>query len=128
MVVRGKIVNRPSDGRERWVSSAVLILDGPDRRERIAGAEPAAVIGEKDGNEMAGAGRRFATRRGPDARISVILSLYDPASTGGWLDAVDRGLFGGRGLPPGLRILLRDVRASGWTQGARYPARSTRPG
>jgi len=30
MVVRGKVVNRPSDGNERSIASALLILPGPD--------------------------------------------------------------------------------------------------
>ena len=33
MVVRDKVVNRPSDGRERGISSAVLVLPGPDPGE-----------------------------------------------------------------------------------------------
>jgi exopolysaccharide biosynthesis protein len=34
MVIRGKVVNRPSDGRERSISNAVLVLPGPDPGER----------------------------------------------------------------------------------------------
>jgi len=30
MVVRGEVVNRPSDGHERSISSALLVLPGPD--------------------------------------------------------------------------------------------------
>jgi len=120
MVVRGKVVNRPSDGHERPRSTAVLILDGPDGGEWIVGLgiEPAPEA-EAGRPLLAGSGRVF---RGPASA-----GLYDPASTGGMLDAVDRGLFGGRGLPPGLRILLRGFRAS-WTEGATFPARSTRRG
>jgi exopolysaccharide biosynthesis protein len=33
MVVQGEVVNRPSDGRERSISSAILILPGPDPGE-----------------------------------------------------------------------------------------------
>lgn len=33
MVVEGEIVNRPSDGRERHISNAVLVLPGPDPGE-----------------------------------------------------------------------------------------------
>jgi hypothetical protein len=128
MVVRGKVVNRPSDGYERPRSTAVLILDGPDPGERIAATEPTAEISASDSeSQMAGAERRLATGRGPGAGVWGVLSLYDPGSTGGLLDAVDRGLFGGRGLPPSLRIVLRGIRASGWNEGAIYPARSTRP-
>jgi exopolysaccharide biosynthesis protein len=33
MVVKGKVVNRPSDGRERRITNAVLILPGADPGE-----------------------------------------------------------------------------------------------
>jgi exopolysaccharide biosynthesis protein len=33
MVVEGELVNRPSDGRERAISNAILILPGPDPGE-----------------------------------------------------------------------------------------------
>jgi exopolysaccharide biosynthesis protein len=33
MVVKGKVVNRPSDGRERRITNAVLILSGADPGE-----------------------------------------------------------------------------------------------
>lgn len=33
MVVRGEVVNRPSDGHERAISSAILVLPGPDPGE-----------------------------------------------------------------------------------------------
>ncbi len=33
MVVQGEIVNRPSDGRERRISNAILVLPGPDPGE-----------------------------------------------------------------------------------------------
>ena len=36
MVVRGKVVNRPSDGKERAIANAVMILPGGDRNQRIA--------------------------------------------------------------------------------------------
>jgi hypothetical protein len=132
MVVRGKIVNRPSDGWERWVSSGVLILDGADPGERIgvpAGTEQAAGSpGEEPEGEKTAERGPLITGGGPNAGVSGALALYDPASTGGMLDAVDRGLFGGRGLPPGLRTLLREVRASGWIEGGTYRARFTTSG
>lgn len=36
MVVRGKVVNDPSDGRERSIANALMILPGADRNQRIA--------------------------------------------------------------------------------------------
>ena len=33
MVVDGEVVNRPSDGRERHITNAVLVLPGPDPGE-----------------------------------------------------------------------------------------------
>ena len=33
MVVNGEIVNRPSDGRQRQLSNAILVLPGPDPGE-----------------------------------------------------------------------------------------------
>jgi Tol biopolymer transport system component len=119
MVVRGKVVNRPSDGHERPRSTAVLILDGPDRGERIASPAGAALEGE--GSEEATPVRRVVGGGGPASGGGPAVSaLRDAASTGGLLDAMDRGLFGGRGLPPALRLLLRDLRVSGWIDGATY--------
>jgi hypothetical protein len=99
MVVGGKIVNRPSDGTERAVSSAILVLPGRDRGEHI---------------------RPFRSGGGGSSKPSALLpgvsvpgpSMLDPASTGGLLDAMARGLFGGR-LPPKLRPTLQAFRASG---------------
>ncbi len=34
MVVKGEVVNRPSDGHERAISNAILVLPGPDPGER----------------------------------------------------------------------------------------------
>lgn len=36
MVVNGDVVNRPSDGSERYVSSALLLLPGPDPQPTVA--------------------------------------------------------------------------------------------
>ena len=33
MVVNGEVVNRPSDGRQRQPSNAILVLPGPDPGE-----------------------------------------------------------------------------------------------
>ncbi|HEX9824155.1 MAG TPA: phosphodiester glycosidase family protein [Actinomycetota bacterium] len=83
MVVRGKVVNRPSGGSERSVSSAVLVLRSS---EGAAASRPA-----------------HAGRPGVSSA-----ALLDPASTGGLLDALARGTFGPRvDLPPALLRALR---------------------
>jgi hypothetical protein len=124
MVIRGRIVNRPSDGSQRSVSSAVLILDGTDRGEWIrAPLDPAsaAVLPGEASDPDTTRGNLPVTGGGRVSRRARSPALFDPASTGGMLDAVDRGLFGGRGLPPALRVLLRGLRASGWSEGPRDP-------
>ncbi|HEX6261492.1 MAG TPA: phosphodiester glycosidase family protein, partial [Actinomycetota bacterium] len=69
MVVRDRLVNRPSDPTgERAVSSAVLLLRGRDRQPRPE--EPA-----------------------PLGLSSAKASLDDPASTGGLLEALERDAF-----------------------------------
>ena len=90
MVVKGKVMNVPSDGNERKVSSAVLVLNGPDAEEEL-GAEqaPAAPpsLGGIGGSEAA---------------------LLDPGSTGGLLEAMAAGTFGAPArLPRALRLALR---------------------
>jgi hypothetical protein len=132
MVVRGKVKNRPSDGRERPRSSAVLILDGGDPGERIRAqaimdATTASPMELTPGDETVRRGG--FTREGSELRReSGASAFYDPGSTGGLLDAVDRGLFGARGLPPELRSLLRVIRSSGWREAGTSRARSTTSG
>jgi hypothetical protein len=91
MVVNGKVVNKPSDDRERAVSSAVMILGGRDR------GDPLSI--------------RAATRApmgSPGAREAA---LSDPGSTGGMLDAVNRGEFGSSAtLPDSARRALEAFR------------------
>jgi exopolysaccharide biosynthesis protein len=68
MVIKGNIVNRPSDGRERGVSSALVLLSGADPGEGDTSTEvPLATTT---------AGGRAA--------------LQDPASTGGLVSAAVR--------------------------------------
>ena len=78
MVVRGRIVNRPADpSGQRAVGSAVLVLGGRDKGERR--------------------GRPGAARGRPSSSAaSASLALFDPASTGGLLDALARGSLGPR--------------------------------
>lgn len=91
VVVNGEVVNRPSDPRERKVSSALLVLPGPDEGEAALAPSTAAVRGAP----------------GPSA-------FLDPGSTGGMLDALARGElgFGAARLPGDLLRALRLFRAS----------------
>jgi Phosphodiester glycosidase len=70
MWVKGRgIVNTPSDGSERPVTNAVLVLPGPDRNEP-SGLAPVA-----------------STMSSPaEASAAAAASLADPASTGGLLE------------------------------------------
>jgi Ca2+-binding RTX toxin-like protein len=107
MVVRGKVVNRPSDkGGERFVSSAILVLRGPDPDEPLplsAGGSP-------------GAGTKRTWRVADQTSGSGgLLAVRDAASTGGFLDA----LAGEELSPPGVRFprelrqILRLFRSGG---------------
>jgi hypothetical protein len=93
MWIRGKVVNNPSDGQERPTCSAILVLPGPDGSEPPLGPSGATAGPVED----AGGGRA---------------ALLDPASTGGALDAMARGLFGAD-LPgtPELRRQLKVFRS-----------------
>ncbi len=62
MVVNGGVRNRPSDGSERAVSSALLVLPGSDTGESAAAESPAP---------------------GPDPELTWEAVVGDPASTGG---------------------------------------------
>ncbi len=106
MVLRGRIVNRPSDSSgQREVSSAIIVHAGPDPDEpdprlprSVSPLESLVAVGEETS---------------PD---SAELSLEDPASTGGLLDALARGGFGGPkvdlegGLDKALKRFRRAVR------------------
>jgi hypothetical protein len=98
MVVRGKVVNRPSDrGGERFVSSAILVLRGPDVDEPLPLAAGAGGV----------AGRKKTLTKGPGPSVvdGGLLAARDPASTGGFVDALAAGAL----APPGMR-LPRDLR------------------
>ncbi|HVF18744.1 MAG TPA: phosphodiester glycosidase family protein [Mycobacteriales bacterium] len=73
MVVNGRIANRPSDGSERGVANALLLLRGADPGEQTA-AVPAVRVAQPRA-----ASADFTQRR-----------LLDPASTGGYADMLDR--------------------------------------
>jgi Tol biopolymer transport system component len=97
MVVKGKVMNKPSDGKQRKVSSAVLVLNGPDAAEEIGAEQPRAVPAVVGGVS--------------DAAAEA--ALLDPGSTGGLLEAMRAGTFGPRErLPAGLRRALREFEFS----------------
>jgi hypothetical protein len=86
MVVRGRVVNVPSDGRERPVCCAMLALRGPDPGQALGEGAP-------------------AVRAAPSERLRRLVSR-DPASSGGLADALARGALDGH-LTPGFRPALR---------------------
>lgn len=103
MVVRTKkggltVVNEPSDGGQRKVSSAVLVIKGKDPGESIGG-QPAAAL---------------APAPQPTRDRAGEIAAMDPASTGGLAEAMARGTFGPRvDLPRELRRALRIFRSAG---------------
>jgi hypothetical protein len=97
MVVQGKVVNEPSDGKQRKVCSAVLVIKGKDPGEAIGGPLPAfPSVAPPPANDLAG-----------------ILAATDPGSTGGLAEAMAEGVFGPEtALPRELRRALRLFRSA----------------
>jgi hypothetical protein len=96
MVVNGEVVNRPSEGVERSVGSAIVVLPGSDPGEGFG-------VPTSPQQPIAPAGVGQPGRS----------ALLDPGSTGGLLDALARGSFGQRApLPEDLMRLVRLFRAS----------------
>ena len=89
MFLNGLVVNRPSDGAERRVSSALVVLPGPDTGQAdLSGS-----------GTVTGAARTSAP---PSGQVSDRLygpAATDPGSTGGLADALRRA---GVRLPPEL--------------------------
>ncbi|MDQ3940188.1 MAG: phosphodiester glycosidase family protein [Actinomycetota bacterium] len=129
MVVRDRIVNRPSGGYERAVGSALLVLLQADDEEvepvPFVGPDPeptpAPSVTPTDGATAAvGASLpSLAPIPGTGAITSARLdpgcaSLRDPGSTGGLLHALARGDLGAerRALPSSLRWALRVFRGT----------------
>ena len=111
MVVKGSIKNVPSDGRERPVVNALLVLPGRDRREPnpaggFASAAGLAAVETVDEQEPVRLGRLDSIERFRSA------AGRDPASAGGMVDALARGSLGirPRALPADLLPLLRAFR------------------
>jgi exopolysaccharide biosynthesis protein len=107
MFVRDRLVNRPSDpDGERAVSSALLVLPGPDHRE----AEPRLYSGPAPvvGNVIGVSPRlEIATPTDPDPAAT------DPASSGGMLEALSSGGLGGepQALPRALERIVDHFQA-----------------
>lgn len=97
MVVKGKVRGRPSDGSQRAVSSALVVLPGTDPGESLAArSDPARAP-------------LFSNRDVSRAATAYDEMSRDPASVGGlaaWLDG------GGRGLPGFLKRTAADFRSA----------------
>ncbi|MDP9343519.1 MAG: phosphodiester glycosidase family protein [Actinomycetota bacterium] len=119
MWVKGQgIVNKPSDGQERAVSSAFLILPGPDPGDPLGPLgtpspspsptptpTPTAAPGSAAPVPGPGVGA-------PGPGSPGVAAELDPGSTGGMLDALARGDLGPHGpLPEALRMELRRFRS-----------------
>jgi hypothetical protein len=86
MVLKGRLVNHPSDsGGQRAVSSAVIVLKGQDADE----PSPKGILPAESTSTLDGFLSGYRTKRGSGDR-----AIKDPASTGGLLDALARGGFG----------------------------------
>jgi Phosphodiester glycosidase len=86
MVLRSQVVNEPSDlAGQRAVPSAIIVHNGPDSGEPIP-KEGKPVPTSR--TALSGLGYQTTPNAGE-------LALEDPASTGGLLDALARGGFGG---------------------------------
>lgn len=96
--VDGRIVNRPSDpGGERSVGSSLLVLKERDRgdpspRQERARKKPRPKPKPKRQPPLG----HFAVHVDPKPSPASCVHALDPASTGGMLDAVDRGELGPR--------------------------------
>jgi hypothetical protein len=87
MVVNGDVINRPSGGSQRLVSSALLLLPGPDPAPT---ASPAPVPSSSPTTEPTPSPTELVPDIGPDVtqtQSEVWLDVVtDPASTGGLAD------------------------------------------
>ncbi|HVF54408.1 MAG TPA: phosphodiester glycosidase family protein [Actinomycetota bacterium] len=105
MVIGGDVVNRPSSGYERSVSSALLLLPGADPHEQYSQGTSSYQEGPVPPLDPTPAPE-------PTPLIGMAASFVeianDPASTGGLLDAIRRA---GGWLPRSLLPVLRMFRA-----------------
>jgi hypothetical protein len=108
MVLNGNIKNHPSDGSERAVTTALLILNGPDAGE--PDPAPWGTFGASAAGEEPSASAEETTQTDDNVRRAAALAAArDAGSTGGMVDAVARGTFGPRlnTLPPPFLEALR---------------------
>lgn len=84
MVIKGRVVNRPSDGHERAVGSSILVLDHPDPEQHLpAPYSPLQGLTPDVPGNLPAAGAAYCA------------AAHDAASTGGLVDALQRGDLGG---------------------------------
>ena len=103
MVVNGRIVNRISDGAERPVSSALLLLPGPDPNPQASPAPiPTSTPSPSPTILPTPAPSETGIRMSPDRVWQQMLA--DPASTGGLIRWLDHE---GLRLPSSLRRAAR---------------------
>ena len=106
MWIKGKgVVNNPSDGVERSVTSALLVLPGADS------GEPSGMLSRPVAAPETGSAAEAAAAN-EELAAGFQAAVHDPASTGGLLDAMANGdVQGGHRLPAGARDLLDAFRA-----------------
>jgi hypothetical protein len=88
-VIRGKVTNRPSDGKERPVSSALLLLPRGDSGE---------IVGPQAAPSPSPSPTTTITGMPPSEVWNTV--VHDPASTGGLASTLYKG---GAVLPPSLQ-------------------------
>jgi hypothetical protein len=127
MVVRNDVVNVPSDGYERSVGSALLVLPGPDSAEPtpLPYESPTALPTEVPTPLPSPTARspQWTVPEGVRAPDPACETLLDPGSTGGMLDALSRGELSGHrvNLPASLRPALKMFRTVSGCPAQRFP-------
>ena len=114
MFLKGKVMNRPSDGPERLVSSALLVLPRSDPDEPVPGpyapppgpqpsppAPSPSIIPNIDLPEIPpGIEGLVAMPSRAAEREAGQLAVADPGSTGGYVEALLAGALEGPPVPP----------------------------
>ncbi len=77
MVIKGRVVNRPSDGSERYVSSALVVLPRSDPKVPVGLSMLSAFVSQ---------GLEYPATPADLARQAWSSALSDPGSTGGLLE------------------------------------------
>jgi hypothetical protein len=102
MWVKGKVVNKPADGEERPICSAILVLPGDDKGESLR-RDPGLYSAAADGGYWDVSAYKGSAASGSRA------ALEDPASTGGLADMMARK---GLDLSPRMRRAASIFRSS----------------